>query len=55
MATLLGAFAKETPLGLAWLSDEPNAITPDYLVGYAGVGVCLMHLAGVYSPFSDVV
>jgi hypothetical protein len=55
LATLLRAFATETDQGLSWPSDIATVFTPDYMVGYSGIGVCLMHLAGVASPFSDSV
>jgi len=45
LATLLEAFAVEHHGFLAWPSESPSCITPDYVVGYAGVLVCLLRLA----------
>ncbi|MCU7820314.1 lanthionine synthetase LanC family protein [Kitasatospora sp. DSM 101779] len=42
---ILPAFAVDSPDGLAWISDAPRQITPDYLVGYAGIPVVLLRMA----------
>jgi hypothetical protein len=30
---------------LVWPSDSPRIFTPDYMVGYAGVALCLLRLS----------
>lgn len=45
LGRLLEAFASQTEHGLAWPSESPAVFTPDYMVGYAGVAVCLLRLA----------
>ncbi|MFL5704604.1 MAG: lanthionine synthetase LanC family protein, partial [Ktedonobacteraceae bacterium] len=45
LARLLETFATEVDGLLVWPSDEPSCISPDYLVGYAGVLACLLRLA----------
>ncbi|WP_354644543.1 lanthionine synthetase LanC family protein [Kitasatospora camelliae] len=45
LAGILEAFAVDTPDGRAWISEVPRQISPDYLVGYAGIPVVLLHLA----------
>jgi lantibiotic modifying enzyme len=42
---LLLAFACEVDGQLAWPSESPTVITPDYNVGYAGVASALLRLA----------
>jgi lantibiotic modifying enzyme len=42
---LLEAFAVETPAGLAWYADRVGVVSPSYMVGYAGVAMCLLRLA----------
>ncbi|MFG3054002.1 lanthionine synthetase LanC family protein [Kitasatospora sp. NPDC048239] len=42
---ILDAFATESPQGQAWISDVPRRITPDYLVGYAGIPLVLLRMA----------
>ena len=44
LARLLEAFSLERDGLLVWRSDSPFVISPDYLVGYAGVAVCLLRL-----------
>jgi lantibiotic modifying enzyme len=44
LARLLEAFAGERDGGLMWPSESPLVVTPDYMVGYAGVAVCLLRL-----------
>lgn len=45
LAHLLAAFAAEQDGRLVWSSEWPNVFTPDYLVGYAGVAMCLLRLS----------
>ena len=45
LATLLEAFALEQDGHLVWSSDDPEQVSPDYMVGYSGVLVCLLRLA----------
>ncbi len=45
LATLLETFSTEQDGMLVWPSDNPFCFTPDYMVGYAGVLVCLLRLA----------
>jgi hypothetical protein len=42
---LLHAFARTEGAGVAFPSESPTTITPDFLVGYAGVAVALLRLA----------
>jgi tRNA A-37 threonylcarbamoyl transferase component Bud32 len=44
LARILETFSRERNGRLVWLSDAPRIITPDYMVGYAGVAVCLLRL-----------
>ena len=44
LASALEAFSLENGDGLLWQSETPSVITPDYLVGYAGVAMCLLRL-----------
>ncbi len=43
LARLLEAFGREDGV-LVWPSDPPDVFTPDYMIGYAGVAVCLLRL-----------
>jgi lantibiotic modifying enzyme len=45
LARLLKAFASEQDGMLVWMSNVPTTVTPDYMVGYAGVAICLLRLA----------
>lgn len=45
LALLLDAFAVEHNGMIVCSSDVPTTITPDYMVGYAGVAACLLRLA----------
>lgn len=45
LASLLESFASERDGSLVWPSESPLIFTPDYMVGYAGVEVCLLRLA----------
>jgi lantibiotic modifying enzyme len=45
LARLLNAFAVERDGLLLWSSDDPTICTPDYMLGYAGVAVCLLRLS----------
>jgi tRNA A-37 threonylcarbamoyl transferase component Bud32 len=44
LARILETFSRERNGRLVWLSDAPRIITPDYMVGYAGVAVCFLRL-----------
>ena len=45
LAILLEAFAVRQRDSLAWSSDDPSRVSPDYLLGYAGVLTSLLRLA----------
>ncbi len=45
LASLLETFSMERDGLLVWPSDITSSFTPDYMVGYAGVLVCLLRLA----------
>ena len=45
LARLLEAFGSERDGRLVWTSESPYVVTPDYMVGYAGVVPCLLRLA----------
>jgi lantibiotic modifying enzyme len=45
LAQLLIAWASEAEGALRWPAEAPHVFTPDYLVGYAGVAVCLLRLS----------
>lgn len=45
LGRLLAAFASERDGLLLWPSDNPRRFTPDYMVGYAGIAVCLLRLS----------
>jgi serine/threonine protein kinase len=45
LALLLEAFAVKQNERLVWPSDSPRIFTPDYMVGYAGVALCLLRLS----------
>lgn len=45
LTRLLEAFAEERDGELVWPSESPNTFSPDYMVGYAGVAVCLLRLS----------
>lgn len=44
LARLLKAFGVEHDGHIVWSSESPTTFTPDYMVGYAGVLVCLLRL-----------
>jgi hypothetical protein len=44
LCRILETFSRERNGQLVWLSDGPRIITPDYMVGTAGVAVCLLRL-----------
>jgi lantibiotic modifying enzyme len=44
LARILETFSRERNGRLVWLSDAPRIVTPDYIVGYAGVAMCLLRL-----------
>jgi lantibiotic modifying enzyme len=41
---LASAFAVDSDDGHAWISEAPRRITPDYLVGYAGIALVVLRL-----------
>jgi hypothetical protein len=45
LGRLMEVFAGERDGFLVWPSDSPSVVTPDYMVGYAGVAACLLRLA----------
>lgn len=45
LAFLLETFASTQDERLVWVSDVPSCVSPDYLLGYAGVLSCLLRLA----------
>ena len=45
LANLLEAWSVERDGRLMWPSESPRVFTPDYMVGYAGVAMCLLRLA----------
>ena len=45
LARILETFAFERKDLLVWPSEEPTVVCPDYMVGYAGVALCLLRLA----------
>ena len=50
LARLLDAFQVEQDGMLLWPSESPTTFTPDYMVGYAGVAVCLLRLGNPGRP-----
>lgn len=44
-AELVQLYALPRPDGVVWPAEFPGVITPDYMVGYAGVGAFLLRLA----------
>lgn len=49
-AEVLAAFASERPEGLAYCSESPTVFTPDYMLGYGGVALCLLRIAEPQRP-----
>ena len=45
LARLLDAFAGEQDGLLVFPSEDPDCFSPDYMVGYAGIAVCLVRLS----------
>jgi tRNA A-37 threonylcarbamoyl transferase component Bud32 len=45
LGSVLETFAIKNGKRLSWQSETPGVVTPDYLVGYAGVSTCLLRLA----------
>jgi hypothetical protein len=45
LGRLLQSFGVTTDGLLAWPSESPTTVTPDYTVGYAGVAACLLRLS----------
>jgi len=50
LGTLMTAFATEGETGVTWTSVAPEQVTPDYLIGYAGLAPCLLRLAFPHWP-----
>jgi hypothetical protein len=50
LARLLGAFAVERDGNLMFPSESPNIFSPDYMVGYAGIALCLLRLSNSGIP-----
>jgi tRNA A-37 threonylcarbamoyl transferase component Bud32 len=44
LVRILETFSRERDGHLVWLSDGPRVIATDYIVGYAGVAMCLLRL-----------
>jgi serine/threonine protein kinase len=44
LARLLETFSREGDGMLVWPSDSPEVVTPDYMIGYSGVAICLLRL-----------
>lgn len=44
LASLREAFAAERDGRLVYADERPNIFRPDYMVGYAGIAVCLLRL-----------
>ena len=45
LAELLDAFSVDVKHGRGWISEGSGVVTPDYMVGYAGVAVALLRFA----------
>ena len=45
LGSILQTFASERNGRLVWPSEEPTVTSPDYMVGYAGVALCLLRLS----------
>lgn len=45
LGRMLEAFGSEQDGLLMWPSESPRVFTPDYMVGYAGVAMCLLRLS----------
>ena len=45
LGRLLEAFGVEREGAPLWVSESPHVFSPDYMVGYAGVAVCLLRLS----------
>jgi serine/threonine protein kinase len=50
LAELLTAFAVEKDGMLTWSSESPLTVTPDYMVGYAGIAMTLLRLGDPQRP-----
>jgi hypothetical protein len=47
---LLEAFASEQDGLLLFPSESPGTFSPDYMVGYAGIAMCLLRLSDPERP-----
>jgi class IV lanthipeptide synthase len=45
LMSLVDAYTVDVDEGRAWISDAPHQISPDYLVGFAGIPIVLLRLA----------
>ena len=54
LARLLEAFAVERDGLLVWPSESPATYTPDYMVGYAGVAICLLRLGDPHHRYHQL-
>jgi hypothetical protein len=45
LARILDAFAVQRDGVVRWIADMPRTVSPDYMVGYAGIAVTLLRLA----------
>jgi lantibiotic modifying enzyme len=50
LARLLDSFAVKLENGGGWITDSPSVITPDYMVGFAGIAVTALRLANSRRP-----
>jgi lantibiotic modifying enzyme len=54
LARLLETFAVERDGLLVWPSESSMIYTPDYMVGYAGVAMCLLRLSDPYLQYQHL-
>jgi lantibiotic modifying enzyme len=52
MGSLLETYKISEGQNYKWPSEDPDIFTPDYMVGYAGVGACFLRLANPHLPYS---
>jgi hypothetical protein len=50
LLTLMDAYRIDTETGCAWISEAPRQISPDYLVGYAGIALICLRRAQAGRP-----
>jgi hypothetical protein len=50
LMSLVDAYAVDVEGGRAWITDAPRQISPDYLVGFAGIPLVLLRLAAPHRP-----